>query len=109
MKKFNCTTEGHWLVINFEAVPSDLTERLMETGLSKDERLSTIAEIKALRESPASQAESLALNEIYESVKPNLEEGQTYSLISIDAHQVEDLYTGIINCRVNEEHVQVRF
>ena len=49
------------------------------------------------------------LNSIYTSHKPAIDENGTYQFISMDLSQDELTSWGILNCRVNDEHVQVRF
>lgn len=53
------------------------------------------------------QAEEL--NSLYSTIKPSLEESDTYSFIAMDVTQEGSSFWGILNCRVNGEHIQVRF
>ena len=59
------------------------------------------------------ESEKIILDEFYSSVKPTLEEGDVYQLISMDMLDITDSesgkFTGILNCRVNGEQDQIRF
>jgi hypothetical protein len=58
----------------------------------------------------AVQAEELnVLNALYNSKKPIVLESDVYQYISMDVSEDSGSYWGILNCRVNNEHVQVRF
>lgn len=46
-----------------------------------------------------------SLQGIYDANKPVLKEGDVYQLIAAD---INDDGNGIINCRVNGEHIQIR-
>lgn len=58
---------------------------------------------------PVNQEKQNELVGLYNTVKPELEDGSTYQLISMDVSEDSGSYWGILNCRVNNEHVQVRF
>jgi hypothetical protein len=49
------------------------------------------------------------LKEEMEELRDELKEKDTYQLISINLTEKEDKFTGILNCRVNGEHKQIRF
>ena len=50
------------------------------------------------------------LNSFYESKKPELEQEDTYEFISMDvSEKKQGVYNGILNCRVNDTHKQIRF
>jgi hypothetical protein len=69
-----------------------------------------IAEIKESREGAVSSELAEKLNTVYTSLKPELKEEDIYQLISADfSEKSENVFTGIINCRINGEHKQIRF
>jgi hypothetical protein len=49
------------------------------------------------------------LHSIYQSVKPTIEEGSTYEFIGMNCSQDGVKSWGILNCRINGEHIQIRF
>jgi hypothetical protein len=111
MKKFQSKTEGSWI----ELLPVELTEeqkallistREEDRGSQKDLR----DWIKSQREGEVDELKSNELTAFYEDKKPEVKQGQAYQLISIDlAERTKGVYEGILNCRVNGEHKQIRF
>ena len=49
------------------------------------------------------------LNALYESKKPQLEPTDTYTFIGMDVTEDSGNSRGILNCTVNNAHIQVRF
>jgi hypothetical protein len=111
MNRYNSTSEFVWV-------------KFLQTQLSDEERQilhprskSTPAEIAAARAAidsrsriPATEQETERLNTFYNNIKPTLKEDQVYSLISVDiTESTNGAYRGILNCRINGEHRQVRF
>jgi hypothetical protein len=110
MKNLQSTIEGTWV----ELLPVELTENERTLLMSKNEsdreaQATLIARIKSEREQPALQSDAGVAQAKYLQVKPTLEEGQTYQLIAMDASISEGNISGILNCRVNVEHKQIRF
>lgn len=110
MKNLQSITEGTWI----ELVPVELTESertlLMSRNESDREAQTTLmTRIKSEREQPASKTDAKIAQAKYEEIKPTLEEGQTYQLIAMDSSISEGNISGILNCRVNGEHKQIRF
>jgi len=103
MKQLQSTTEGTWVEIN----PVSLTAEQIAILESEDDNTKAVlaAEIKEQRESIASDEDILAGNAKYAEIKPTLKETDIYQLISFDI--AND--SGILNCRVNGEHKQIRF
>lgn len=106
MKNLQSTTEGTWI----ELKQVQLTEE-QKTLLNSNDEANTeavtalLAEIKSLREVVAQEEDSALAQVKYEEVKPTLKETDIYQLISFD---ITD-NNGILNCRVNGEHKQIRF
>lgn len=110
MKNLQSIEEGTWM----ELKPVQLTEEQTTLLMSKEEsnkeaKETLIQEIKAERNQPASESDVEIAQAKYEEIKPTLEEGQTYQLIAVDASISEGKISGILNCRVNGEHKQIRF
>lgn len=107
MKQYQSTTEGVWI----ELKPVSLTEEqkalLMSTNESdKEAKKSLMEEIKTQREGSVEAEKQTELTALYNSKKPELKPEDVYQLISAD---VNENLSGIINCRVNGEHEQIRF
>jgi hypothetical protein len=109
MKNYQSTIEGTWI----ELLPVELTEAQLELIQSTKEtdaeaKSELIAGIKESKEGAVSSELTEKLNTVYTSLKPELKEEDVYQLISADFSEKENKFTGIINCRVNGEHKQVR-
>ena len=110
MKNFQSTTEGNWV----ELKPVQLTEEQRTLLMSTDEadreaQASLVEWIKSEREGEVTAKKKKELTAFYETKKPELKKDDTYKLISIDLSEKEGVFSGILNCRVNGEHKQVRF
>ena len=106
MKNLQSTVEGTWI----ELKQVQLTEEQKTLLQSREESdkeaiIALMAEIKALREVEAQEEDAVLAQAKYEEVKPILKETDVYQLISFDISN----NTGILNCRVNGEHKQIRF
>ena len=106
MKKLRSTTEGTWVEIK----PLILTEEQISLLTSSDAQVEKdlMAEINSQREVSASKADKNLAVSKYAEVKPALEKTDVYELIAIDI-VVDETLSGILNCRVNNEHKQIRF
>lgn len=110
MKNYQSTIEGLWV----EIVPVQLTEAEKALMLSMkpedaDAKKALIERIKSEREVAVNKTESAKLTSFYDSKKPALKETDTYQLIAVNLSGMDGKYKGIINCRVNGEHIQIRF
>jgi hypothetical protein len=110
MKNYQSITEGTWV----ELVPVQLTEEQKTLMMSRKEedketKKSLMETIKSQRESSVDIEKEGELNSFYNSVKPELKENDVYQLISINLSEKEDKFKGILNCRINGEHKQIRF
>lgn len=109
-KKYQSTTEGNWI----EILPVELTKEQKQLLMSRKEEDKEAQKelrdlIKSQREGDVLEAKVTELNAFYESKKPELKETDKYQLIAFDCSEHGDSYRGILNCRVNGEHIQVRF
>jgi hypothetical protein len=111
MKNYQSTIESTWI----ELLPVELTEAQIELLKSTQEtdaeaKSDLIKEIKESREGEISSELTEKLNTVYTSLKPELKEKDVYQLISADfSEKSENVFTGIINFRLNTEHKQIRF
>lgn len=110
MKILQSTTEGIWI----ELKPVELTEeqRLLfrstneSDATAKSELMDTI---RTQRELPAQQEDEVIATSKYDEIKPTIKQGDVYQLITCDVSIGNGISTGILNCRVNGEHIQIRF
>ena len=111
MKNYQSTTEGSWI----ELLKVELTDEQKALLTSTDEadrdaQKQLREQIKAEKEGKVEEAKATELTTFYQGIKPELKEEDTYQLISADlSEKQEGVFTGILNCRVNREHKQVRF
>jgi formylmethanofuran dehydrogenase subunit E len=111
MKNYQSTTEGIWI----EILPVQLTEEqkalMMSTKEEDKEAKKALQEtIKTQREGSVATKKKNELNSFYNSIKPELKEKDVYQLISVNLSEKEESnFVGILNCRVNGEHKQIRF
>ena len=110
MKILTSNAEGVW----FSPISTQLTTE-EHAILQSEEETDAIAKaellerVKTNRENPASTEDTAEAQTVYEFHKPILKETDTYQLIAVDL-RIDGLdKNGIINCRVNEEHKQIRF
>jgi hypothetical protein len=109
MKTYQSVEEGTWI----ELRPVQLTKEqrdLMRSNKEEDteakQELSTL--IKSQREGQVDETKLSELISFYNSIKPEVKEDDTYQLISIDLSE-KNKFVGILNCRINGEHKQIRF
>jgi hypothetical protein len=111
MKTYQSTTEGTWIElkgVQLTKEQRDLMHSRNEADREAQAQLST--EIKSQREGEVEEGKVEELISLYNSVKPAIKDGETYQLISIDLSEKEGgKFVGILNCRVNGEHKQIRF
>lgn len=110
MKTYQSSTENNWI----ELLPVYLTKEQKDLIRSKNiedlsDRQALNSTIWTQRIGTVSEEKSDELVAFYNTVKPQLNEGDTYNLISIDLHENGNSYNGILNFRINGEHKQIRF
>ena len=107
MANYNSTTEGTWFELFQIKLTDDQKNLLRSTDESEQEaKQQLINKIKSDQKKSVSSEKSSELTNLYNSVKPELNEGDVYELISIDVSETDN---GILNCRINGEHKQIRF
>lgn len=102
------TQEGQWL----QREPFNLTDEnkiLLQSTNEEDAevRLTLLTQMRAT--TPANEADAQVAQSVYLSNKPTLKPTDVYQLIQVDATVDGTSSNGIINYRVNGEHVQIRF
>ena len=108
MNNLFSTQEGIWL----KRVSITLTEEQRTLLQSTDEadaeaRTALITQMQAT--TPAEEGYAEIAQAVYLSNKPILKPTDVYQLIQADASVNGANAQGIINCRVNGEHIQIRF
>ena len=109
MKNIQSTIEGTW----YEIVPVELTQAeqtlLVSTNPSdKPAQQALKQDISNRSKQALTSSETQTAQSIYLTYKPELQSEDTYQLISVDM-VLGDRSNGIINCRINGEHKQIRF
>ncbi len=109
MKQLQSTTEGVWV----ELKKVELTQEERELQMSREEsdkeaRKALMERIKSEREVEALPEDINEAQVKYDAIKPALKAGDTYQLIACDLTIKGASVTGILNCRVNGKHLQVR-
>jgi hypothetical protein len=109
MENFQSKEEGKWVKVNrVELTDSEQTLLKSTKDEDKSAKIKLIEDIKIKTYTNLSTTKSKMLIGIYENFKPALKEGDVYQLIGIDI-SVGDKISGILNCRINSEHKQIRF
>jgi hypothetical protein len=107
MKNLQSKIEGTWI----ELKQVQLTEEQINILKSGDTEAQTTLnlQIKKQIEGVAEESDILISNVKYAEIKPLLRDTDVYELITIDISIDAEKTTGILNCRVNGEHKQIRF
>jgi hypothetical protein len=110
MKHIQSTTEETWV----ELIQVPLTEEQQTLLRSTDSaykaaKASLLLQIKSEREVSLTSEDVVIAEATYLANKPVLGESDAYQLISIDMTLDNGVTQGILNCRVNGEHKQIRF
>ena len=112
MKNIRATVENIWMEVRTVILTEEqLTIRYSQKEEDKEKRLALSEMIKQQSEVPINGEEKEVVSAIYESNKPVLKEGDEYQfidcVIAIDGSNA--LVHGLLNCRVNEDQIQIRF
>lgn len=109
MKNLQSIEEGKWV----ELLPFTFTKEEMGLLVSKnpediEAKETLLAKIETKTKKAATKTDAAVAKAKYEEVKPTLKEEDTYELITVDVF-IDKTVLGILNCRVNGEHKQIRF
>jgi hypothetical protein len=104
MKIYTSTEEGVFI----EHFEHQLTKSEKDVLNSKDDNAKKNLKKVLLDKTRkvVSKTKSSEFKKLYESKKPKLNDGDVYDLIGVEFYDNE---SGIINCKVNGEHKQIRF
>jgi hypothetical protein len=104
------TTEGQWAQrVKVELTEAQKTLIASTSDSDKEAKRALMTEIKTQSQKPAETADAAKAQAKYVEVKPTLTETDTYQLIAMDVTIADDTVRGILNCRVNSDHKQIRF
>ena len=110
MKVIQSTVETVWKeIVKVELTAEEKTLMFSTNEEDKVAKKALIDRVKSERELELDVETSAIAQAIYESKKPTLKETDTYQLIAVDMQLDGEVGRGIINCRVNGEHRQIRF
>jgi hypothetical protein len=114
MKIFQSITENIWIElvnIPLTTLTSEQKQLLFSTDPEDAPAKAALREIiRASREVVVTGEKLSELITFYNTIKPALKDGDTYQFIGVDlSEKSENVFSGILNCRVNGEHKQVRF
>lgn len=107
MKNLTCVVEGIWKEDTYIELSIEEKEILV-SGTDEEKKVVT-DKIEVFVVPIYEGVEAAVAEATYQSNKPILGDGDVYQLIAVDISVDGDICTGIINCRVNGEHKQVRF
>jgi hypothetical protein len=101
MKKYTSQEEGVWKEILNPAITEQ--QLVILEGEDTTEKQELIESIRL--SSTQAVVDTAELVALYNANKPELKDADVYSLIDANIYN----NTGLINCRVNGEHKQIRF
>lgn len=110
MKTLQSTVEGVW----YESKPMPISaEQRLLLRSTKPSDATAKSELKELiaqqsKVSPKADDKTTAVDK-YTQVKPTVGPDDVYELISCEVFIADSEVTGILNCRINGDHKQVRF
>lgn len=106
MKNLQLTTEGVWIELKEFSLTEEQINLMVSTKEEdQDAKIELLQLIKSQREVDAQEEDILIAQAKYNEIKSTLEETDIYQLISFNICDNK----GILNCRVNGEHKQIRF
>ena len=109
MKTYKSTIEGTWVEILKVELTAEQKALMASTNEEdKEAKVALAHSLKAQREGVVPEDKAAELVAFYNTIKPVLKETDVYQLISADLSEA-DTFIGILNCRVNGEHIQIRF
>jgi hypothetical protein len=110
MKQIKSIEEGTWIELLTVTLTGEQQTLLRSTDTADSvAKAALIANIKAQREGVLAPEDVAIAQAVYLANKPELQAGDTYQLIRVDMTLDNGTTRGIINCRVNSEHKQIRF
>ncbi len=110
MKNLQSIEEGTWtelVYIELTKAEEFLLDSNEEMDIEAKEALN--ARIAADRQKPASKSDAKLAKDFYATIKPELKEGDEYKFLAMSMFIDGDKKMGILNCRINGDHKQIRF
>ena len=109
MRHLQSKIEGTWKEIIQVTLTEEQENFIKSSKVSNKEKKSFMLEINSQTEIELSSEDQLIAETTYLANKPELKKDDTYELIEIDMTLENGLTRGILNCRINGEHKQIRF
>lgn len=104
------TLTDKWNASDPTQVDPALREQARDENLTFEERAALAQSIHDAATVTPDPADIAELDALHNSIKPDVPEGGTYQVIALDARRnAAGEWAGILNCRVDGKHVQVRF
>jgi hypothetical protein len=109
MKNYKSEVEGTWVEqTNYFATQEELAA--IENAKTEKSKKTLIAKLQEKYTLPVEEAKLEVLNAIYAQFKPVLkDEKDVYQLMTINIFEENGKHKGILTCKVNGEHKQIRF
>lgn len=109
MRNYKSEVEGTWTEqTNYSATTEEL--EAIENAKTEASKKNLFNKIKAKQALPVDEDKLEVLNAIYAQFKPVSEdEKDVYELMTMNIFEENSRYKGILVCRVNGEHKQIRF
>lgn len=109
MKNLQSTIEGTWVELKHIQLTEEQKILMVSNKDSdKEAKIALIAKIKAESEVTPDELSLALVIANYNYLKPFILENETYDFISCNMVLTNKI-SGILNCRVNGEHKQIRF
>lgn len=101
---------SNWIKIVKANLTEDQKLLLRSTKESeKDNKANLLVWLRSETMKEVSEQKALELDEIYQLNKPHTEGYDVYELISVEIDSDGVNHRGIVNCRINGQHIQKRF
>jgi len=108
MKTYQSNIEGAWVeILKVELTEEQKSVLMSNNDNDKEAKNDLLQSLKTQREVAVSENKIQELVNFYNTIKPELKETDVYQLISADLSEANP-FSGILNCRVNGEHLQIR-
>jgi hypothetical protein len=110
MKNLQSIEENIWNEIVFVQL-TEAEQFLLDSNEDMDKEAKEALHIKIAsdKKKPASKADTKLAKDFYASIKPELKEDDEYKFLSMDLMIDNEMKMGILNCRINGNHKQIRF
>lgn len=110
MRQYQSKEEGVWSEIVAVALTEEQKNILSNRNQHPPQTVRAVLDVfRQQMLGPVHEEMSQLLTTFYNTKKPEINESDTYQLIAIDINEDQGDFTGILNCRVNGEHIQIRF